>query len=161
MKLTKGQQVIYKSHGLYTVKGIDRKTIGDKSKDFYVLSSSTKGMTIIIPVDQVEGCGVRPLSKRLEMIKVINMAKRGLVEIPDGAWNVRYRAYMGMIQSGKALDTASVYRCLTYSQKTQDLSFGERKMLDYAKTLLLEEIGAVYGVDEEKALQYLNVKSDF
>jgi CarD family transcriptional regulator len=55
-------------------------------------------------------------------------------------WNQRYREYMEKIKTGSVYEIASVLRDLFLLRVDKDLSFGERKMMDTAKSLLVKEI---------------------
>jgi CarD family transcriptional regulator len=70
----------------------------------------------------------------------------------DGAtWNRRYREYMEKIKTGSIYELAEVLRDLCVLKEDKDLSFGERKMLDTARNLLIREISIAKGVTEEQA----------
>ena len=47
---------------------------------------------------------------------------------------------MDKIKTGSLYDVAAVFRDLYLLKLTKDLSFGERKLLDTAKALLLREV---------------------
>ena len=58
----------------------------------------------------------------------------------DAVWNRRYREYMEKIKTGSVFEIAEVLRDLQRLKGDKELSFGERKMLDTARTLLIKEI---------------------
>ena len=64
-------------------------------------------------------------------------------------WNRRYRDYMDKIKSGSVFEVAEVYRDLSTIKQTKELSFGERKMLDTARSLLVKEISLAKNMKEE------------
>ena len=55
-------------------------------------------------------------------------------------WNRRYRDYMEKIKTGSVFEVAAVLRDLSLLKSDKELSFGERKMLDTARSLLVKEI---------------------
>jgi CarD family transcriptional regulator len=55
-------------------------------------------------------------------------------------WNRRYREYMDKIKTGSAYEIAEVLRDLYLLRRSKDLSFGERRMMDTARGLLVREI---------------------
>jgi len=55
-------------------------------------------------------------------------------------WNRRFRAYTEMIASGSAREIAKVLRDMNRLKFDKDLSFGERRLLDQAKGLLVQEL---------------------
>jgi CarD family transcriptional regulator len=63
-------------------------------------------------------------------------------------WNRRYRDYMDKIKTGSPFQVAEVLRDLTLLKAEKDLSFGERKMLDTAKNLLIKELSLAHEKEE-------------
>jgi CarD family transcriptional regulator len=69
-------------------------------------------------------------------------------------WNRRYRSFRAKIQTGSIYDVAEVLRDLYRLKTDKQLSFGERTMLDMARTLIVREIAVSRGQTEE------NVRSE-
>ncbi len=57
---------------------------------------------------------------------------------------------MERIKTGSIFDLAAVLRDLYILQMDKPLSFGEKKMLDTAKTLLVKELSIARNKDEEE-----------
>ena len=57
---------------------------------------------------------------------------------------------MDKIKTGSVFEVAEVYRDLLMLKVEKDLSFGERKMLDTARSLLVKEISLARKVEEEQ-----------
>jgi CarD family transcriptional regulator len=70
-------------------------------------------------------------------------------------WNRRYRDYMDKIKTGSLFRVAEVLRDLTHLKTEKDLSFGERKMLDTAKNLLIKELSLVNKKEETEIEAHL------
>jgi len=62
------------------------------------------------------------------------------VAVKSQPWNRRYREYMEMLKSGSPFEVAKVLRDLFRLKGDKDLSFGERRLLDTAKALLVAEL---------------------
>jgi len=75
--------------------------------------------------------------------------KRDVV-IDTTTWNRRYREYMEKIKTGSVFEIAEVMRDLFVLKQTKTLSFGERKMLDTARNLLIKELALAKSVAEEE-----------
>ncbi|MEJ2058272.1 MAG: CarD family transcriptional regulator, partial [Desulfofustis sp.] len=58
--------------------------------------------------------------------------------------------YMEKIKTGSILEVAAVLRDLFLLSVYKDLSYGERKMLDTAKGLLVTELSIAQDVEEDK-----------
>ena len=70
------------------------------------------------------------------------------MELEPKPWNQRYRMYMEKLKSGSPFDIAEVLRNLLLLKSGKALSFGERKMLDSARSLLVKEISIAKSVTE-------------
>ena len=71
-------------------------------------------------------------------------------------WNRRYREYTEKIKTGSPLEIAKVLRDLLVLKGDKELSFGERKMLDTARSLLVKELSIARAHPEEKIIEELN-----
>ena len=65
-------------------------------------------------------------------------------------WSRRFRAYTEMIKSGSPYEVAKVLRDMYRLKFDKDLSFGERRLLDQAKSLLFKELALARRIPEEK-----------
>ena len=63
---------------------------------------------------------------------------------------------MDKIKTGSVFEVAEVYRDLLILKIEKDLSFGERKMLDTARNLLVKEISLAKKVSEEQVEKELD-----
>ena len=95
--------------------------------------------------------GLRPIISRDEAKKVIEILRETNVKIDNQTWNRRYREYMEKIKTGSVYQIAEVLRDLFLLKVEKELSFGERKMLDNARSLLLRELSLATSTDELKA----------
>jgi CarD family transcriptional regulator len=57
---------------------------------------------------------------------------------------------MEKIKTGSVFEIAEVLRDLCVLRVTKDLSFGERRMLEQARSLLVRELALAKGVAEDK-----------
>ncbi|HDL98492.1 MAG TPA: CarD family transcriptional regulator, partial [Desulfobacteraceae bacterium] len=72
------------------------------------------------------------------------------ITITPQTWNRRYRDYMDKIKTGSVFEVSVVLRDLYLLRADKDLSYGERKMLDTAKNLLIKEISLAKEIDEQE-----------
>jgi CarD family transcriptional regulator len=135
-----GESAVYPAHGIAVVKRIDERDVGGKKKSFYVLQVIENQMTIMVPTDNAEAVGLRSIISDDEVKKVYTILKMRDVKIDQTTWNRRYRDYMEKIKTGSIYEIAEVLRDLFLLRHSKDLSFGERKMLDQAKALIVKEI---------------------
>ena len=84
------------------------------------------------------------------MKEVYSILKSRDIPRDTQTWNRRYREYMEKIKTGSVFEIAEVLRDLSVLRATKDLSFGERKMLETARGLLIKELALAKGVGEDK-----------
>lgn len=135
-----GDNAVYPGHGVGRVMAIETKEILGNKQTFYSIQIIETGMKIMIPKDNVASVGLRPIISKDEAGKVLSILKEKEVRIDNQTWNRRYREYMEKIKTGSVFEIAEVLRDLFLLKVDKELSFGERKMLDTARTLLLKEL---------------------
>jgi CarD family transcriptional regulator len=135
-----GDVVVYPAHGVAEIESIEERDISGTKLSFMIMKVLDTQMTVMVPVTNINNVGIRPLIGKAEIDKVYNILKQKDVHIDNQTWNRRYREYMEKIKSGNAMEIAEVLRDLNILKKSKELSFGERKMYDTAKTLLVNEI---------------------
>ncbi len=143
-----GDNAVYPGHGVGKVTAIEVKEIFGKKHEFYTIQILENGMKIMIPKDNVESVGLRPIISKDEANKVIEILKETNVKIDNQTWNRRYREYMEKIKTGSVYEIAEVLRDLFVLKVEKELSFGERKMLDTARNLLLKELSLATSKEE-------------
>jgi len=144
-----GDLAVYPAHGVGRIESIETKSIAGKKQDFYIMRILENDMKIMIPIRNAEAVGLRQLIDTSEIPRVYGILRSKDVSVNGGTWNRRYREYMEKIKTGSIYELAEVLRDLTVLKNDKELSFGERKMLDTARTLLLKELSIVREVSEE------------
>ncbi len=143
-----GDNAVYPGHGVGQVTAIETKEIFGKKQTFYSIKIIDSGMKIMIPMDNVAQVGLRPIISSEEADTVIGILKEKDIKIDNQTWNRRYREYMEKIKTGSVYEIAEVLRDLFLLKVEKELSFGERKMLDTARTLLLKELSLAKSREE-------------
>jgi CarD family transcriptional regulator len=77
------------------------------------------------------------------------------VRFDRNTWNRRYRGFMEKIKSGSLFEVAEVFRDLSRLKRTKTLSFGERRMLDTARDLVVQELCVARKTDQNAVEQEL------
>ena len=144
-----GDKAVYPGQGVGEVMGIEHKDIAGQRQSFYVLKIMENGMKILIPINKVGSVGLRSLIDEKAVTKVYGILKQKDISVDSATWNRRYREYMEKIKTGSVFEIAEVLRDLYLLKFDKDLSFGERKMLDTARNLLIKELSLAKGVNED------------
>ena len=145
-----GDLAVYPAHGVGVIEKIENREISGCQEDFYVMRILENNMIIMIPSSNTKNVGLRQLINQNEVSKVFSILKNRDMYVDDNqTWNRRYRDYMDKIKSGSVFEVAEVYRDLSTIKQDKTLSFGERKMLDTAHSLLVKEISLAKNMKEE------------
>jgi CarD family transcriptional regulator len=150
-----GEKVVYPGHGVGLIEGIQARSISGVQRRFYMLRILESEMTIMIPTENVATVGLRPIISKDMVTKVYRILRTKKVEVDQQTWNRRYREYTERIKTGSVIEIAKVLRDLFVLKADKELSFGERKMLDTARNLLVKELAIASAHPEEKILEDL------
>ncbi|UCG11579.1 MAG: CarD family transcriptional regulator [Deltaproteobacteria bacterium] len=148
-----GDLAVYPAHGVGVIESIESKVISGTKQDFYIMRILDNEMIIMIPLDNVKSVGLRQLIEATEVPKIFEILKEREIVPDNQTWNRRYREYMDKIKTGSVFELAEVLRDLFILREDKELSFGERKMLDTARSLLVKEISIAKDVDESQVEQ--------
>ncbi len=148
-KFKVGALAVYPAHGVGLIESIEEKEINGEHHDFYILKVIENGMVIMIPTWNVDQVGLRDLVDPDDIPRIYEIIKKERSSVVDRqTWNRRYKEYMDKIKTGSIYDVAEVFRDLYHLKLTKDLSFGERKLFDTARVLLVTELSTAKKVDE-------------
>lgn len=151
-----GDKAVYPAHGVGVIENIEKKEIAGSTYQFYILRILENDMTIMIPTANVEAVGLRRIIPASQVTKVYKILKLNEISVDAATWNRRYREYMEKIKTGSAFEIAQVLRDLYILKNDKDLSFGERKMFDTARSLLVKELALAKDVTEENVAKQLD-----
>ena len=149
-----GDMAVYPTQGVGVIEAIEAKEFSGEQHEFYVLRIVDSDMTIMIPIANVEQVGMRCLIDKSHVDSVYGV----LEERQEGAqsvasWSRRQREYNEKIKSGDLFEVASVLRELYQIKENKELSYGEKKVLDLARKLLVKEIALAAGTAEDKVVE--------
>src|SRR5688500_13300435 len=117
-------------------------------------------MQILFPREKADQVGLRHVATASEIDEVFDILRDQDVHIDKQTWNRRHRGFMEKIKTGSLFDVAEVYRDLYRLKNTKVLSFGERKMLDTAKQLIVKELAVARKWTYEKVQKELDTVCD-
>ncbi|MDA3917262.1 MAG: CarD family transcriptional regulator [Deltaproteobacteria bacterium] len=152
-EFAKGDLAVYPAHGVGCIESIESKQINGDTMNFYMMKIVENGMVIMIPTTNVESVGLRDVIPETEVPEVYKVMKKKGQGADNQTWNRRYREYMDKIKTGSIYDVAEVFRDLFNLRLEKDLSFGERKLLDTAQNLLVQELSTAKDIEEEAMMQ--------
>lgn len=145
-----GDKSVHPHHGVGEVTAIEAKEIAGQKKTFYILKIVDSGMKVMVATDAAARLGLRKVISRKEAQKVLEVLREKKIAVTSQPWNRRYREYIEMLNSGSPFEVAKVLRDLSLLKSDKELSFGERGLLDKAKSLLVTELAVARRCKEER-----------
>lgn len=145
-----GDIAVYPAHGVGVIEKIESREVSGSSQSFYIMKVLGSEATIMVPTANTSSVGLRKVVKKSMVPKIYDILRSKDEEAVDSqTWNRRYREYTEKIKSGCVIELAKVLRDLYTLKFDKELSFGERRMLDTAKTLLVTELSIANNKKEE------------
>ena len=149
-----GERVVHPMHGAGVIEEITRENFAGAVQEYYVFRMPYGGLVLKIPVATSHLVGLRRLSQRDELLRLL-WSLPSMEVLMDNNWNVRYRDNLQRLKSGDIYQVAWVVKGLTCRDQQKSLSTGERKLLHNARQILLSEIALVTGQTDEELEQLL------
>ena len=149
-----GDYIVYPSHGVGRIVGIEKQAIAGINLEMYVVSFESEKLILRVPIDKVHKSGMRKLSSRekiqsaMDALKIRTRPRRNIM------WSRRAQEYEAKINSGDPVSIAEVVRELHRADDT-DQSYSERQMYRAALERLAREVAAIERVDETEATKKL------
>ncbi len=134
-----GDKVVHPMHGAGVIDSIVQRKVAGQIQEYYLLRLSVGSMTVMIPTENTQEIGVRPVVSGQEAESLISAMESIEVDMAQN-WNRRYRENMVRLKSGDLLEVARVVKGLLLRESQRGLSNGERKMLHAAKQILISEL---------------------
>lgn len=144
-----GDKAVYPTQGVTEVVNIEERDIAGSRQRFYVLRILGGDKRIMVPVKNAQAVGLRSVVSEDEVLEIFEILRERTVAFDNQTWNRRYRGFMDKIKTGSIYDVAEVLRDLYRLKTDKQLSFGEKRMLDEARSLIVKEIAIARGQTED------------
>jgi CarD family transcriptional regulator len=145
-----GDYVVYPTHGVGRVVGVEQQTISEMDVELIVIKFEKDRMTLRVPVAKAQNSGLRRLSSRKLMDTALTTL-RGRSRVKRTMWSRRAQEYEAKINSGDPVSIAEVVRDLHRGEDQPDQSYSERQMYQAALDRLARELAALEKIDEVAA----------
>ena len=154
LAFSKGDYVVYPTHGVGKVTGIENREVAGFDLKLFVISFEAEKMTLRVPVNKVEDSGLRKISSKDKMNTAMTTLK-GRARGKRTMWSRRAQEYEAKINSGDPVSIAEVVRDLHRAGGQPDQSYSERQMYEAALERLADELALVEKIDRDSATQKL------
>lgn len=134
---------MYPVHGVVEVQGVEEKEILGSRKAFYILNVLESNVKLMVPTDNINSVGLRPVVAKKEVKKILDILREEDGEIPKlgvQSWNKRYKEYADKVKSGDIYEIARVLRDIHHLKKVKNLSFGEKRIMENALSHVVKEL---------------------
>lgn len=149
MLLTTGSKIVYPSQGPCLIGPMIERIVGGQPLMFYQLLVLNGGGDLFIPVDKVEAVGIRLLLRVPEIHRLLEHLAQPVSVIDN--YRQRHLHVLKLFASGSAYDLAEIVGSLSELNSKKSLSYGEHKVLERAKGLLVCEVAEVMETSKEVA----------
>ena len=142
-----GDKIAYPMHGAGIIEGVEERLILGEEHKYYVVKLSIGSVEVLIPTATIEDIGVRYIVSSEEADEVIRNFGVYQDTQEDNNWNKRQREYLEQLKTGHLPDVSKITHLLLLKDRKKSLSNAERKMLNYAKSALISELGLSKNMD--------------
>jgi CarD family transcriptional regulator len=165
MEFQIGDKVVYPNQGVGIVEQISTRNLTGQPETFYLLKLSSSSMRVMVPMNSVASVGLRRVTKNSEIGGVLEYLQKGRCKSAQD-WKGRFKENSEKMRNGSLKQVAEVMKTLIILNQAKPLSFREKKMLDRARQLLVDEIAVARGQAREtveaqliKSLSKSNLKA--
>lgn len=149
-----GDLAVYPTQGVGVIESIESKEFVGEKHDFYILRILDSDMTIMIPVSNTGSVGMRTLIDKERVSSIYDVLNdKQEVDQVIASWSRRQRGYNDKIKSGDLFEVAEVLRDLYQIKESKELSYGEKKVLELARKLLVKEVALAAGTEEQQVVE--------
>lgn len=135
-----GDKAVHPAHGVGEVVELEERELGGRLSTIYVLKILDTGLKVMVPTEAAERVGLRPVMAEGQAAEIFDILRAPEVAVDVQPWSRRFRAYTEMLKSGLPTEIAKVLRDMYRLKFDKELSFGERRLLDQARSLLVQEL---------------------
>ena len=144
-----GDKAVYPAQGVGVIEAIEAREFAGENLDFYILRIVDSDMKIMVPVSNVEQVGLRKLIAKDRVDSIYTVLEEKATGQALASWSRRQREYNDKIRSGDLFEVAQVLRELYQIREGKELSYGEKKVLELARKLLVKEVALAQGDTED------------
>ena len=148
MAFSVSQKVVYPNHGVSVVEKIQPDNIDGIEQTYYHLRLLSNNSKVMVPEENLELVGLRPLCRHDEIQVLIGILEDGNIDTYKD-WKGRYKQNLDKMKTGRLTEVAEVLKNLRLVSEKKSLSFREKKMFERAKYFIVSEVAHVRNLNEE------------
>jgi len=140
-----GERVVVPGFGVGVVEAVEKMEVETTPVELYRIGFGEDGGHMWIPLDRMGAEGVRGVMSEERVASTWETIESTVAPEERANWNRRQRRYNEALMSNQPKELAALIGELGAVQARKPLSFGERKIFDKARSLLVAEIVAATG----------------
>jgi len=148
MDFQMGEKVVYPNQGVGIVEQISTRNLTGQPEMFYLLRLNSSTLRVMVPTSSVANVGLRRVARNSEIGNILEYLQKGRCKSPQD-WKGRFKENCEKMRGGSLQQVAEVMKALIILNQAKPLSFREKKMLDRAWQLLVDEIAIARGLTKE------------
>lgn len=148
MNFQLGDKVVYPNQGVGVVEQISTRNLTGQPEMFYLLRLNSSTLRVMVPTSSVANVGLRRVTKNSEIGTILDYLENGRCKAAQD-WKGRFKENSEKMREGSLQRVAEVMKTLIMLNQAKPLSFREKKMLDRAWLLLVDEIAIARGQSKE------------
>ncbi len=149
-----GDKIVYPNQGVGIIEQISSRNVTGEPEMFYLLRLNSSSLRVMVPMSNVSNVGLRRVARSGEIGSTLEFLQKGHCRSCSD-WKGRFKENSEKMRSGSLLQVAEVLKSLIHLNQAKPLSFREKKMLDRAWQLLVDEIAMAKGQAKENVEQSL------
>jgi len=143
-----GDKVVYPNQGVGIIEQVSSRNVTGEPEMFYLLKLNASSLRVMVPMSNVSNVGLRRVSKTREIGDILDYLQKGHVKAPQD-WKGRFKENSEKMRTGSLQQVAEVLKSLLLLNQAKPLSFREKRMLDRAWGLLVDEIAIARGLEKQ------------
>jgi CarD family transcriptional regulator len=132
------------------VEKIEPGSIDGIEQTYYHLRLLSNNSKVMVPEDNLELVGLRPLCDTKEIKNLFEILEDGNIDTYKD-WKGRYKQNLDKMKTGRLTEVAEVLKNLRLVSQRKSLSFREKKMYERAKYFIVSEVAHVKDLSERRA----------
>jgi len=149
-----GDKIVYPNQGVGIIEQISSRNVTGEPEMFYLLRLNSSSLRVMVPMSNVANVGLRRVARSSEIGNILEYLQKGHCKSCQD-WKGRFKENSEKMRSGSLVQVAEVLKSLIHLNQAKPLSFREKKMLDRAWQLLVDEIAMAKGQAKENVEQTL------
>lgn len=150
MEFQIGDKVVYPNQGVGIIEQISTRNLTGQAEMFYLLKLNSSSLRVMVPMSSVASVGLRKVARNSEIGGILEFLQKGRCKAAQD-WKGRFKENSEKMRNGALQHVAEVLKTLIFLNQAKPLSFREKKMLDRAWLLLVDEIAMARSLSKEAA----------